>query len=216
VPPRPPVPASVTKAVDAQLGPPQASPLQQTSTPRAFEGAEESPSEEEGVMDYTKLPAELDRRFERFDEDGALRPTIIQTSDPWSRTRQKSLLGEAETEELDEDDQEREKNRAFDLLDALTRSGELSIEHASLHVILAATHRFDLTLLDTVIQKNVNPIEKVERSLLIMGTTIHRQPARELLADEHRARFFALAPKLDEGVAGSLDAESKDEREPGR
>lgn len=63
--------------------------------------------------------------------------------------------------------QETEKHKTFDLLDALSKSGALAIDDASLHIVVAATHRFDKTLIDTVIQDNVNPVEKVERSLMI-------------------------------------------------
>lgn len=37
------------------------------------------------------------------------------------------------------------------------------MESAELHIIIAATHTFDKTLMDTAIQDNVNPIERVER-----------------------------------------------------
>ncbi len=93
-------------------------------------------------------------------------------------------------------EQKTERNKAFDLVDALSRSGALTIDHASLHVVIAATHCFDKTLLDTVIEENVNPIEKVERSLMIVATTVHRQPARELLMDDQRERFLQLSPAL--------------------
>ena len=112
------------------------------------------------VLDYTKIPGELDKKFELLDEDGALRPTILNPGDVWTRTSQKGLLSSPAVAKLSTKEQKEEKNRAFDLLDALSKSGALPVEHASLHVIIAATHCFDKTLLDTVIQGNVNPIER--------------------------------------------------------
>ena len=57
-------------------------------------------------------------------------------------------------------------------------------------------HTFDDSLLETVVQKNVNPIEKVERSLLIMASTLHQQPAAALVNREHVARLTEQAPQL--------------------
>jgi len=156
------------------------------------------------VVDYTLLPALLDKRFEELDEDGALRATILHPGDRWTRTAQKGLLSAPEESRLSAKQQKEEKNRAFDLLDALTKSGALPIDDATLHVVLAATHGFDRTLLETVIQDNVNPIEKVERSLMIVGTTIHGRPASELLADDQRERFLASSPRL--GLAPAAPA----------
>jgi hypothetical protein len=39
--------------------------------------------------------------------------------------------------------------------------------------VIAATHCFDKSLVDTVIEGNVNPIAKVERSMLIVASVIH-------------------------------------------
>jgi hypothetical protein len=150
--------------------------------------------------DYTRIPGELDRKFEALDTDGALRATIINPGDPWTRTAHKGLLSSPATTTLSAGDQRTEKNRAFDLLDALSKSGALPIDDASLHVVLAATHCFDKTLLETVIQDNVNPIEKVERSLMIVGTTIHNRSALDLLADDQRARFLVTSPQLGDGA----------------
>ncbi|HRG95849.1 MAG TPA: hypothetical protein PLR99_06365, partial [Polyangiaceae bacterium] len=163
------------------------------------------------LVDYTKLPAILDRRFEELDEDGALRATILRAGDRWTRSAQKGLLSAAVQASLSAKQQKEEKNRAFDLLDALTKSGALPIEDASLHVVLAATHGFDQTLLETVIQDNVNPIEKVERSLMIVGTTIHGRPAAELLADDQRERFLAASPRLGLTAAATPPAEGSAE-----
>jgi hypothetical protein len=160
----------------------------QAAAPIAADGGE--------VVDYTRIPAALDRKFEALDEDGALRATIINPGDVWTRSAQKGLLGAQSSASLSSREQKDEKNKAFDLLDALSKSGALAIEDASLHVVIAATHCFDRTLLDTVIQANVNPIEKVERSLMIVGTTIHGRPAAELLAEDQRERFFTTSPQL--------------------
>ena len=43
------------------------------------------------------------------------------------------------------------------------------MENASLHIVMAATHGFDKTVVETVVQDNVSPIEKVERSTLILA-----------------------------------------------
>jgi hypothetical protein len=147
-------------------------------------------------VDYTRIPTLLDRRFEEIDEDAALRPTIINPGEVWKKTSQKGLLSEPITSTLMAKEQETEKNKAFDLLDALSRSGTLPIHQASLHVVIAATHCFDRTLMDTVIQGNVNPIEKVERSLMIVATTLHDRPAAELIAPDQHERFFTASPRL--------------------
>lgn len=147
--------------------------------------------------DYTTLPKQLDRSFEVFDEDSALRPTIIKSGDTWTFSSMNGgLLGKPTTSFLGDEAQRVHKNKAFDLLDALSKSGVLPIHQASLHVLLAATHCFDKTLLDTVIQDNINPIEKVERSSLIVASTIQGVPAASLLRSEHVQRVKGISPKL--------------------
>ena len=188
-----PMPAAPPPSTEPPPG--YAAATQPTILPSPVIPAAVSDGDDDSV-DYTRIPGELDRKFEHLDTDAALRATIINASDPWVRTAQHGLLSAPVTRRLSPDDQRNEKNRAFDLLDALSKSGALSIDDASLHVVLAATHCFDRTLLDTVIQGNVNPIEKVERSLMIVGTTVHGRPAAELLADDQRDRFFATAPQL--------------------
>eukprot|EP01034_Spumella_vulgaris_P024566 gene24566-30929_t len=79
--------------------------------------------------DRTQLSTALDRNYEKHDTDSALRPTIINTTKTLGATEQTS-----------------EKTTAFDLLDALSRSGALCIEDASLHVVIAPTHSFDESL----------------------------------------------------------------------
>jgi len=100
------------------------------------------------------------------------------------------------TSGLGTEEQGKERNKAFDLLDALTKSGQLVLEHASLHVVIAATHCFDKTLINTVIQDNVNPIEKVERSSLIMASTIHGVEPALLVTPTQVARVAEYSPML--------------------
>merc|ERR1719210_1476663 len=118
----------------------------------------------------------MDANFERLDCNGTCRSTIISPSNTWTKRSQKALLAKPALTKLGSSEQKQEKDAAFDLLDALTKSGGLQVEHASLHVVVAATHCFDQTVMDTVVQENTNPIEQVERSTLIMASTVHQLP----------------------------------------
>lgn len=208
-PPIPPNERAAAPAGAAPVAPASGTVAAATTRPAKAAAADPAGTAGDGeVTDYTRIPGELDRKFEQLDTDGALRATIINPGDPWTRTAQKGLLSAATTAALGATEQRNERNRAFDLLDALSKSGALAIDDASLHVVLAATHCFDKTLLDTVIQDNINPIEKVERSLMIVGTTVHGRPATELLAADQRERFFATSPQL--GPAGQLGGGAPD------
>lgn len=146
--------------------------------------------------DYTLLPGQLDSKFEALDEDNCLRPTTIKLGDEWACTRQKGLLAKASCSIMYESEQTEEKNRAFDLLDALTRSGVLSLDHAELHVIVIATHCFDKTIVDTVIQDNINPVEKLERSNLIVASTVHNAAAAVVVNTDSLQRLTQISPLL--------------------
>merc|ERR1712228_299387 len=148
------------------------------------------------ARDYTKVPQQMEERFESLDVDNALRPTIISPGDTWTKRAQKALLAKPTTSVLRDDEQKKERDAAFDLLDALTKSGGLPVEHASLHIVVAATHCFDKSVTEAVIQDNMNPIEKVERSTLIMATTVHQRPAAALIRDVQLPRVSASSPML--------------------
>lgn len=150
------------------------------------------------MMDYTRLPAELDAKLEALDLEGAVRPTKIVVAEPWRRSSKNALLAAPTTSELRADGQEREKKKAFDLLDALSRSGALPIECCALHVLIAVTHAFAESLVNTVVVKNVNPIEKLERTALIVSETVQAQAAASLVRPDvyQRVATFAAAELL--------------------
>lgn len=52
--------------------------------------------------------------------------------------------------------------------------------------------------MNTIIQDNVNPIEKVERSSLIVAATIQNKSPEELIANEQRDRIALYSPTLIE------------------
>lgn len=131
-----------------------------------------------------------------MDEDNALHSTIIKPSSLWHKKYLKALLAKPSETTLGIEELRKEKNKTFDLLDALTRSGALPIDDASLHVVLASTHCFDETLVNTIIQKNMNPIEKIERSTLIIASTIQQVSPEELIKDDQLDRVKEFSPIL--------------------
>jgi hypothetical protein len=133
------------------------------------------------VEDFTLIPKILDAKLET--SDGALKSTTVNAGTSWVRTRQENLLLPPIQEYLSDSKQhETEKNRAMDLLTALSRSGSLPIESSEIHVVVALTHCFEQDVMNTVYRDNINPITKVESSLLLLGSTIHNVPEETLLA----------------------------------
>ena len=137
--------------------------------------------EGDGSIDFTLIPKLVDATMEKHDTDSALRSTIIKTDTTWTRRRQETFLTGMESKTLRADDIKTERNKAFDLLDALSRSGSLKIACSELHVIVAVTHCFENDVMGTVIQDNINPIEKLEKSTLLIASTIHGVPAKNLI-----------------------------------
>jgi hypothetical protein len=123
--------------------------------------------------DFTLIPKLLDSKLEKYDTDGALRSTIIKAGTVWTRSRQENHLTSAQTSSLTGPAIESEKTKAFDLLDAISRSGSLPIPNSELHVIIGVSHCFENDVMGTIVQDNVNPIEKVEKSALLLATAIH-------------------------------------------
>jgi hypothetical protein len=147
-------------------------------------------------VDSTKYPSLLDKRYEELDPDSALRPPIIRPGSVWSKKSYEAILSSLVTEDMKAEEQYNAKRDAFDLLDSLSNSGALMMHNASLHVVIAATHCFDKCLMDTVVQGNANPIERGERSALIMASTIHERSASGLISENQKSRVLKYSPQL--------------------
>lgn len=152
--------------------------------------------------DLTSIPKLLDSKFELFGADesygGALRSTTVKTSEHWMKKHQKNLLAKLEEIKMSSNDQRAERNKAFDLIDALSRGGVVPMSHSELHIIIASTHCFDKSVVNTVVQDNVNPIEKIERSNLLVASQIHGVKLQQLLSNtEDLERITKICPLLN-------------------
>jgi hypothetical protein len=141
----------------------------------------ESSSSTIGSFDITSLPTSLQNNFENFGDGNVLRPTIVSTGNDWSFHSRKSMFSDIIENNINLNEQSKLRQKTFDLLDALTKLGAMRISNSDLHVFIASTHVFDKSLVNTVIQDNINPILKIEQSLLIMANVVHNKPISELV-----------------------------------
>jgi hypothetical protein len=168
-------PVSMSPPKDAQKTPPTPpSPQPEPSSSR--------PSPTVAFSDLSALPNLLQNHFDQHGSGESVRPGIIRAGSVWKRQRQENLFSVSQESQLESEKQRMETQRAFDLLDALTRSGGLTVEGATVHVVLASSHYFPQSLLETVIQRNMNPLLKLEESTLLMASVIHGRPMEELVA----------------------------------
>jgi len=149
-------------------------------------------SEGEQQTDFTTIPKHLDQMFESFDKDGALRTMTIKTGDQWTRKRQENLLTKLVSTTMSADAKKQETNKALDLLDALSRSGSLPIASGELHVVIGVRHTFEKAVMATVVEDNINPVEKVDYSSLLMASTVHQVDIPTLLADSLEPPLLVL------------------------
>lgn len=144
-------------------------------------------------FDCTRIPSVLDRRCDDVGDGRVLRPTIIKASEQWTKWSRSGLVDDPKPSEVGLEQQRLERNEAFELLDTLCCSGKLPVEHASLHVMFASTHCFDHSLLETLVQNSINPIDELEQSSFIMASAIHDEPASRLVHPEHLLQIGQLS-----------------------
>ncbi|KAJ3314902.1 hypothetical protein HDV04_005323 [Boothiomyces sp. JEL0838] len=154
--------------------------------------------EEVSATDYKGIPTKLDAIFEKYTSDSAIRSTIIKVGDYFSRTRKEGFHSAAVSTQLYSNEMKTEKSQALDLLDALTRSGELNLLDCEMHVVIGLTQCFDKSLMDTIVQDNCNPIEVIERSVLLMAKEILGHNLQELLNESEIARIKEVSSTIFE------------------
>jgi hypothetical protein len=141
-----------------------------------------------GISDFSAIPKALDSAFEKYTDQekygGTLRNVTLKTSSTWTKKTKPNILRPVETQVIGSDLQKVERDRAYDLLDALSKSGALEIQTGELHMVVASCHSFEKSLVNTIIQDNINPIEKIERSNLIAASIIHGTEDQMLLQNE--------------------------------
>ena len=121
-------------------------------------------------FDESKLPFKLDNAFSLFDEDDALHVGSLKiSSDSWNRWQSTTGV----ESKLSDDVLKTENSLALDLIDALSRSGNLELINTSTHFISGITHWFDLSLMDTIIQTDINPISKLKNSGSIVASVLY-------------------------------------------
>src|SRR5688572_18218548 len=54
--------------------------------------------------------------------------------------------------------------------------GNHVLTDSHMHIIISTTHNFDRACMDTLVQRNVNPIESVERTTLLLACLVHALP----------------------------------------
>lgn len=166
-------------------------------------------------VDFSSIPKKLDHIFETFDKDGALRTMTLKTGDDWTRTRQENLLTKLVTTQMSENTKKEESNKALDLLDALSRSGSLPVSSGELHVVVGVRHSFEKNVMATVIQDNVNPIDKVDYSSLLIAASVHQVSIPTLVANSAEPPTFVLKnsefPPLMIGNEGEAKESGEDD-----
>lgn len=125
----------------------------------------------------TDLPKKLENAV-----DESVSPCIINVSERWTLASYESIISNVRKETCLYSNQFRLLfQNCKDLLDALSKSGSLSLCHCTMHVITVLNHSFPETLMNTLVEENVNPIEILQRSDEQIASVIFRKPVEELL-----------------------------------
>lgn len=76
----------------------------------------------------------------RYDKEGVIQSVVIKIDNNWTRKWQTNLLEKQKMTNLRGNKIKLDKDEAFDLLDALSRSGLLLIACSELHAIISLSY----------------------------------------------------------------------------
>ena len=82
-----------------------------------------------------------------------------------------------------------EKNKAFDLLDAITKSGALPLKCAEFHLLIATAHSFPQSIMCALARDNIDIVTSMNRTVMIAAATVLGVPVSELLTERARAEM---------------------------
>ena len=122
---------------------------------------------DDGTSELAMLPARMEAAF---DEAGLteVRPTIISAGKSWLRESPRQLGSvERSHQFLDTKARSRAKDATFDLLDLLTRAGALNLASAELHIVVCNTVSFEHCLVDVLVKRNLDILDRVDKSLAL-------------------------------------------------
>eukprot|EP01060_Flectonema_neradi_P001170 TRINITY_DN1069_c1_g1_i6.p1 TRINITY_DN1069_c1_g1~~TRINITY_DN1069_c1_g1_i6.p1 ORF type:complete len:944 (+),score=222.58 TRINITY_DN1069_c1_g1_i6:428-3259(+) len=143
------------------------------------EGGESKPTAIESAAtdkwDFSKIPSILEQKFSSTTETAAaLRPVTLKTGDCWSKLAFSSILdSRGEVASLSGLSLKSEKEAAFNLLDALTKSGTVAVKEVSVSILFGFSHSWAESILKTVAKRNRNPLEIAANTALELARTLH-------------------------------------------
>ncbi|KAL7480514.1 hypothetical protein ACHAW6_006204 [Cyclotella cf. meneghiniana] len=115
-----------------------------------------------------------------------LQQVSIVTGEVWSKRNRLQL--KRPVEDLDIAERAVNRKKAMDLLDALSRSGSLPLQFAELHAMVGVSHCFRQSLIDTLVQSNVDPIKQVSDSMALLASVIHNTPVHDIVRKKTMAK----------------------------
>eukprot|EP01060_Flectonema_neradi_P017872 TRINITY_DN2471_c0_g1_i1.p1 TRINITY_DN2471_c0_g1~~TRINITY_DN2471_c0_g1_i1.p1 ORF type:complete len:805 (+),score=175.58 TRINITY_DN2471_c0_g1_i1:89-2503(+) len=135
-----------------------------------------------GDRTASSLPGALQNALEKECQGICVRPTGISVGE-CHLTSQKGLLGKPVRTVVSASELAKKKFDTLRLLSYLTKHGAIPIQYSKMHILMATTHRFDKTLMNVLVQDNMNPIVLVERSAQLIASAIHNVGPEEVLVD---------------------------------